>query len=124
MNHLLEALEAGSGRPPASESASTNASRSLPPTDSQLDILPVLPNKPPHRLARELRLRLGQIRRDVTHTSDERRLVALHRLRDLLHQVDVSTGPPGRDPSLTIHPRRDALVAFALAPSDDPPTAG
>ena len=117
LKHLLEALETGNDAPSIRQRID-ECEQELAADRLQLDVLPVLPDKPPDALARELRQRLGRIRRDIAHATDERRLVALHRLRDLLHHVDVSIGPRPRDLALTVHPRRDALVALALAPSD------
>ena len=88
----------------------------------QRDALPALPESPAPAVARELRRRLRQLHQDIHRGAGETRLLALHRLRALLHRIDITLGPRRSDIDMAIHPRRDALVAFALAPSDDSPT--
>lgn len=119
LRHLLRAIETGadsdSVRQRIEECEGELAAGRL-----QLDALPPLPNRPPDAVARDLPRRLRRLRRDIAHRDGEPRLLALHRLRDLLDSIDVTLGPRRGDVEIAIHPRRDALVAFALRPADDP----
>lgn len=119
LDHLLQAVETGN------DSASVRqrideCERELATNRLQLEVLPPLPNRTPEAVAHDLPHLLRRLRHNIAHRDGEARLIALHRLRDLLDRIDVTLGPRRSDIDIAIHPRRDALVAFALRdPGDD-----
>lgn len=122
-DRLLDAVESGRASPGVRQRID-ECENSLHAAHAALTALPALPDNPPPAVARELRKRLRQLHRDIHRAIGEKRLLALHRLRGLLDRIDVSLGPRKSDVDIAIHPRRDALVAFALAPADDPGGGG
>lgn len=118
LRHLLQAVENGN------DSASVRqrideCEQELATNSLQLDVLPPLPNRTPETVARDLPHLLRRLRHDIAHRDGEPRLIALHRLRDLLERIDVTLGPRRRDIDISIRPRRDTLVSFALRPPND-----
>ena len=82
----------------------------------ELDNLPTIPADTPEDLAARLRERLDVLDRAVALASpaDPRRKHALLLTKSLIERIDIAPLPARGQVEISVHPRADALVAFAL----------
>ena len=85
----------------------------------QIDLrtLPQVPDTTPDRIAARIQQRLVRLKTIITKDPPDRdlRRFALLAVSRLIERIDLSPRPGRGNVELTLHPRPDALVAFALA---------
>ena len=112
---LLDAIEQGA-QSHAAHRRILDIERETAAIQLELDSLPAVPADTPEDLAARLRERLAVLDRAVALASpaDLRRKHALHFAKRLVERIDIAPLPARGEVEISVQPRADALVAFAL----------
>ena len=112
---LLELVERGT-QSRAAQQRILEIERETAAIELELDSLPALPSRTPKDLAVRLRDRLAALNGAIAgaHPGTRQRTDALLLARSLIERIDIAPLPRRGQVEITIRPRADALVAFAL----------
>ena len=112
---LLDAIEQGA-QSHAAHRRILDIERETAATQLELDSLPAVPADTPEDLAARLRERLAVLDRAIALASpaDPRRKHALHFAKRLIERIDIAPLRARGEVEISVRPRADALVAFAL----------